>query len=158
MRALVLIPFVGFLAAPLAAQEWRDELRSDLVTMQGAKMVIEESGLVTITLPDYEPSKFQAKLHSEAPVGGVISRDNFVAVTTMMETMLLLTAFAEAYQVPASQFVQGWDFTELEAPIGTPDLEVNLVMTGDGMQFEVVNTSTGERSRETMTWAEVYGK
>jgi hypothetical protein len=54
--------------------------------------------------------------------------------------------------------MQGYDYTELEQPIGTPDLEMNLFMTAEGMQIEFVNTGTGERSRNRMTWAEVYGK
>lgn len=42
--------------------------------------------------------------------------------------------------------------------VGTPDMELNLFMTDDGMQFEVVNTASGQRSRNTMTWAEVFAK
>jgi hypothetical protein len=31
-------------------------------------------------------------------------------------------------------------------------------MTEEGMQIEVVNTATGRRNRETMTWAEVFSQ
>jgi len=50
------------------------------------------------------------------------------------------------------------DFTELAAPIGTPDVELNLIMTNEGLQFEWVNTADGQRRRWTSTWAEVFGK
>jgi hypothetical protein len=72
--------------------------------------------------------------------------------------MTFLTVYAEAYQVPASQFLQAVDFTELAAPIGTPDVELNLIMTNEGLQFEWVNTADGQRRRWTSTWAEVFGK
>jgi hypothetical protein len=37
-------------------------------------------------------------------------------------------------------------------------MELNLVMTNDGMQLEVVNTTTGQRSRQTMMWEQMYSK
>jgi hypothetical protein len=87
-----------------------------------------------------------------------MSRDNFVAITAQMMVVTFLTVYAEAYQVTARQFLQAVDFTELAAPIGTPDVELNLIMTNEGLQFEWVNTADGQRSRSTMTWAEVYAK
>jgi hypothetical protein len=60
--------------------------------------------------------------------------------------------------VNALDFIQAVDFTELAAPIGTPDIELNLFMTDEGMQFEWVNTANGLRSRWTSTGAEIYGK
>ncbi len=145
-------------AAPVQAQEWREELLEEAVELRDGKMVIEEFGLVKIAFPGYEAAQFQVKLYSEAPATGVISRDNFVAWTAMMNMILLLGRSAIAYQVSAIDFMQGWDFTELKAPIGTPDLEVNLYMTGEGVQLEEVDTASGQRSRQTMTWAEVYAK
>jgi hypothetical protein len=55
-------------------------------------------------------------------------------------------------------FLQGLNYTELTAAIGTPDLDLNLVMTNEGMQLESVITASGERSRQTITWAEVFAK
>jgi len=69
-----------------------------------------------------------------------------------------MTALAESYQVPASQFLQALDYTELKSAIVTPDMELNLVVTNEGMQFEVVNTASGQRTRQTMTWEQVYAK
>ena len=156
--ALFLLSSLVVAAAPVQAQEWREELLEEAVELRDGKMVIEEYGLVKIAFAGYEASQFQVKLYSEAPATAVISRDNFVAMTAMMQLTILLNAFAEAYQVSATDFIKAWDLTELEAPIGTPDLEVNLYMTAEGMQIEVVNTASGERTRHTTTWAEVYGQ
>ena len=74
-----------------------------------------------------------------------MGRDSFVAITTQTFTTVLLSAFADSYQVPASVFVRGFEYTELTSAIGTPDFEVNLVMTAEGLQLEVVNTASNER-------------
>lgn len=140
------------------AQDWRQELQQDLVMVDSGKMLMEDVGLLKITIEGYEPKQFQVRTHAEAPLHGGISRDNFVSMATMMFTMTLISGFAEAYQVPASQFIAGYDFTDLKSAIGTPDFEINLFMTDEGMQFEFANTQTKQTNRWTMTWAEVYGK
>jgi hypothetical protein len=84
-------------------------------------MVADEYSLVKVAVRGYEPGQLQVEVH------------------------------AEGYRVPASQFLQAVDFTELAAPIGTPDVELNVFMTDDGLQFEWVNTADGQRSRWTST-------
>jgi hypothetical protein len=155
---MVLLGAVLIAAAPLAAQDWRAELSEELVTIQGGKMVIEDQALFKMNLTGYEPWQMQVQVHSEAPQGGIISRDMFVSLTSSMFYMVFVQALAEAYQVPASQFIEGLDVTDLEAIIGTPDMQLNLFMTNEGIQVEVVNTATGERSRQTSTWEEWYGR
>jgi hypothetical protein len=76
----------------------------------------------------------------------------------MIASTLFITALAEGYQLPASQFLQHVDYTQLKAAIGTPDLELNLIMTNEGMQIEVANNSSGQKTRSTMTWEQVYAK
>jgi len=106
----------------------------------------------------YEPAQVQVKVHSEAPQGGLVSRDNFVSLTTLMFSTTFIAALSESYKVSASQFIQGLDYAQLKSAIGTPDFELNLTMTNEGMQFEVVNTSSGQKTRQTMTWDQVFGK
>lgn len=159
MRVLVVLILAGFLVPPAAAQQdWKQQLAKELVTIKDGKMVYEEYDLAKITLPDYQPVQLQLKIHSEAPANGVISRDNFVALTSSLTLVTFYTAYAQTYKVPALQFLQAVDFTELTASIGTPDIELNLFMTDEGLQFEWVNTADGKRNRWTSTWAEVYAK
>lgn len=158
MRTLLMLTLAFLLVRPATAQEWKQQLAKELVTIRAGKMVADEYQLVKIQVPGYEPTQIQLKVHSEAPAVGLMSRDNFVAITTQLVVITFYTAFAEAYQVPASQFLQAVDFTELARPIGTPDVEINLFMTADGLQFEWVNTSTGQRERSTMVWADVFAK
>ena len=119
-------------------------------------MTIDDVGLVKIELEGYEPVSFQFKVHSEAPRAGIISRDSFVAMTSTMTHLLLTTVFADAYQVTASDFLSGLSITDLKSIIGNADLELNMFMTDEGVQFEIVNTGTNQRNRFTQTWEEIY--
>ena len=73
-------------------------------------------------------------------------------VLTVLQTML-----AEAYNFSAIEFFQGYDTEDLEAPIGRPDLEISIFMTGEGFQLEICNTLAGDVSRVTETWEETMG-
>jgi len=158
MRALHVVVALLVLSPLAHAQEWRDQLKADVVKIHESKMLCDEVGLYKVQLEGYPPAQMQVKVHSEAPVDGVISRDNFVSLTTLTFTTLFLGVLSEAYNVPASRFLDAVDYSELQAPIGTPDLELNLVMTNEGMQIEIVNTAASARSRQTMTWAEAFAK
>lgn len=146
------------IAPGLYAQDWREQLSREAVTIKDGKMVYEQTGLAKLEIAGYEPARFQVRVRSEAPAKGVISRDNFVSLTAQTFVTLFLMVFAEAYEVPASAFLEGFEYTELAAPIGTPDVELNLAMTSEGIQIEIVNTASGERSRHTETWAQVFKK
>jgi len=152
------IVLLCLVATPVRAQEWRAQLKADAVVIRGGKMIYNEVGLYKIKVPGYDSTQVQVRVHSEAPLGGLVSRDNFVSLTTLMFTMTFVAALSESYQVPASRFLQGLDYTQLKTAIGTPDLELNLVMTNEGMQFEVVNTSTGQETQQTQTCAQVFAK
>ena len=145
-------------ATPSSAQDWRAQLKADAVVIRGGKMIYDEVGLYKVKVTGYEPAQVQVKVHSEAPQGGMVSRDNFVSLTTLMFTMTFVAVLAESYRVTATQFLQGLDYTQLKSAIGTPDYELNLTMTNEGMQFEVVNTSSGQKTRQTQTWEQVFAK
>lgn len=144
----------AILAAPSSGVA--QDLSSDLVVERDGMYVYEEYGIARVQLPGNDLVKFQVKLSSEAPADGTISRDNFVAITVTTDILVLLAGFGQGYDATVSEFLDAYDYTELDAPIGTPDYEVNLRMTGEGMQLEFVNTATGDVSRTVWTWEEVY--
>ncbi len=145
-------------AAPVSGQDWRAQLKGDGVVIRDGKMLYDEVGLYRIKVPGYAPAQVQVNVHSEAAQGGSVSRDNFVSLTAFMFSMTFLAALSESYKVPASQFLHGLGYSRLKSAIGTPDLELNLVMTDEGMQLEVVNAPPGQRTRQTMTWEQVFAK
>ena len=136
LRAAALLSII---VSPVFAQDWRQELKADLVTIANGKMTLNDIGLYKIAVPGYQAAQYQVKIHSEAPAVGTISRDNFVSLTSMTASTVFITALAEGYRIAASDFMQHVDYTELKSAIGTPDLELNLTMTSEGIQFEIVN-------------------
>lgn len=141
----------------LAQNDWQTQLRANLVAIRGTKMIYEEFGIYKLTIPGYESTDYQTKIYAEAPATDVISRDNFVAFTTMLSNTSFMLLFAEAYNVSASVFLENFHFEELANPIGKPDLEVNIFMTAQGYQLEIVNNNNGEKNRVTQTWKELLG-
>jgi hypothetical protein len=160
MRMLSL-PLLAMLLLPSLARsqtDWQSRLQKDLVTIQGGKMVLDHYRLDKIQFPDIDPVNLQVKLHAEAPVVGLISRDNFVAHSITFGTMIMFLSYSEAYGVTMSQFLEAYDSEDLDAPIGTPNTEVNIIMTTAGVQFEIVNNLTGQRIRTIQSWEDLLGE
>lgn len=137
------------------------KLFEEIVKIVDGKMVSTEYGL--LSFPAVSNEKRQIKLYAEVPAEGVISRDNFVAITTMLQTMILLQMAAEAHSqfaIASTEFLENLDesfeFEELDEPIGRVDLEFNFYMNKGGLQIEIVNTINGSTNRSTVTWNEMF--
>jgi hypothetical protein len=126
------------------ANDWKTELAGPLVKIAGDKMIYEELELCTAPAEKgAQPTFFQVKTRSEAPKSKFISRDYFVAITASM-IMEILRQFGEP------------DCRTLRAPIGTADIEINIYMAAEGMQVEFTNTGTGQKTRNTVRWEEMF--
>jgi hypothetical protein len=150
MRKLTPLIFVAtsLFALEAAAQDWKKELASPLVRLAGRKMLIEQHELCAIPSAQKEqlrPSSLQVKTRSEAPQGKFVSRDNFVAITT-----------AVALNVLAQ--LGGAECKTLKAPIGSADLEISIQMTEEGFQVEYHDTRTGQKSRNTTRWEQLFAQ
>ncbi len=157
MRAAAALTIFLLVPTLLSAQDWREELREDLVVHRDGKMIIEEYSMERVNLPGYEPLELQVKFYAEVPHDNTISRDKFVGMSSYLLVTVLQTMLAETYNVSALEFLQGYDTEDLDAPIGRPDLEISVFMTGEGFQLEIRNTLSGEVRRVTETWEETMG-
>ena len=157
MRIVSTLALMLSIPSILIAQDWREELREDLVVHRDDKMVIESYSMERVNLPGYEPVELQVKFYMETPHDDAISRDNFVAFSTYFGVTVLLSMLAEPFNVSATEFLAAYESEDLDAPIGRPDLEISIFMTGEGFQLEIRNTRTNEVSRVTETWESVLG-
>ena len=108
--------------------DWQKELLEETVEIKEDKMVIEEFGLLSI--PSAPDASMQLKLYSEAPAAGVVSRDNLVAISAMLQTTFMLeVAMALAANTNAESLRDLFDYKELDEPIGNVDVEINLYMS-----------------------------
>lgn len=135
-----------------------EKLLEDVVTVENDKMTTEEFGL--LSFPWAPGDKTQLRFYSEAPRSGLISRDNFVGITAVLQTSVLF-GFAMEIKSATSANIESmsidevFDFDELDAPIGNVDLEINVYMSKGGLQIEFVNTRANSTERNTMTWKEI---
>jgi hypothetical protein len=154
--ASALLLFLSISCLHAQTPDWKTELGEDLVEIQGDKMMLEEYALIKLNVQGQETNNLQVKLYAEAPKDGIISRDNFVNLTSMVTYMSLLEIYANAYQLSASEYFQAVDIEQIPNPIGTPDIELNLTATNAGLQIEFVSTADNQRRRVTQTWEEMY--
>lgn len=136
-------------------------LFKEIVKIEDGKMTSTEFGL--FSFPMLSGERLHLKLYAEAPAVGVISRDNFVAITTTMQAMILFEIAADVYSksdVSWAEFMKNptgvFDIDELNEPIGSVDLEINFYMNQGGLRIEVVDTSSGRTERHNLTWNEVF--
>lgn len=146
LTSALLLAAAVFLPAS-QAQDWRKELKADVVTVKDGKMTIERAEIFK-TEEEGESVSLQIKLTAECPESAGISRDNFVAFTMIAYMKYLETvAGGEAYSTEA-----------LESLIGKPDLEISIDMTKDGFQIRGVNNKSGEKENATTKWADIFKK
>ncbi|MBS0657032.1 MAG: hypothetical protein JSR82_02145 [Verrucomicrobia bacterium] len=140
LSAAVLLPAAS-------AQDWRKDLKADVVTVKDGKMIIERAEILK-TEEEGESVSLQVKLVAECPESAGISRDNFL-VFTMVAYMKMLEGVAggEAYSTES-----------LEGLIGKADIEINVDMTKDGFQLRSVNNKSGDKDNATTKWADIFKK
>ncbi len=95
MRVVSTLALILSIPSILNAQDWREELREDLVVHRDGKMIIEEYSMERVNLPGYEPLELQVKFYFEAPHDGTISRDMFVGMSTHLSLTVLQMMLAE---------------------------------------------------------------
>jgi hypothetical protein len=146
LTPLILVA-TSLFALEAAAQEWRKELAEPLVKLTSGKMLIETHELCQIpsSRSRQQKSTLQIKTRSEAPQGRLISRDNFVAITTTVALDVLAQ-------------LGGAECKTLKAPIGSADLEISIQMTAEGFQAEYHDTRTGQKSRNTTRWEQLFAQ
>lgn len=90
---------------------------------------------------------YQIKSYAEAPIN-IISRDNFIGYYCAVITMIELVILSETANL------DNINFTNLDEIIGSPDMIINIIMTKNGIQFEV-NNNERNISRNTILWEDL---
>lgn len=126
-----------FAAASSWGQTSKAELLKDIVKVVGSKMTSNDYTLVTFS----NGNSLQVKAYAEAPATGLISRDNFIALTTTIVASTIEELTKED---------EGAKTKDLSAVIGNPDITIKTFVAKEGVQVEVT-TSEGV-NRNTIAW------
>ena len=138
------------------------QLKTELVVEKDGKFTLDRVRLCQVFRPEElgggATPPFQVKAHMEAPTT-VISRDRFVALGTELAVGLRVNFASDLIkELTPGQALQALQCKQVEAAIGTVDLEVSIVMTSDGMQIEITETDSGQKQKQTTTWEQVLGE
>lgn len=128
-----------FISANSGAEtiDWRKELKKDMVKVSKGKMTITEYEVCKLA-----DSSIQIKTYSEAPTK-IISRDNFVALTAV-------------YATEFSRQIGDLKCKDIDAPIGSVDVEILLYMTSQGIKMELQDKRTNTKNSGTVLWSEIF--
>ncbi len=154
LRSLSLAVLALLVAEPSVAGANRRLL--DLVRIEKGRFLYDQSSICELQVPGRTTSKFQMRTHAESPSQSVVSRDHFVSLVTQIEQTWALGIAQRASGLAPVEALRALSCTPLEQPIGTPDLELNVAMTVEGLQVEMTDTASAKKSRSVQTWAEVY--
>jgi len=139
-RAPLLLAFFISACFQLSAQNYQARLLKDVVKIVGKKMTFNHYTMIALS----NGNKIQVKTYSEAPSSGVISRDNFVAFSSIVSDHIIVELSKEDRDARSH---------ELEDVIGKPDVTVNIYMAKAGIQIETITMAGVDKS--TMQWADI---
>lgn len=139
---LSLFLFSCLLSAGAQAQAWKDALTAPVIVEQNGKWTITDFLLLTFE----DETTRQIKIYSEAPIGGLMTRDNFIAFASQFSIVTIYELFPGEY-APSS-------IDELDEIIGNADLELSSFMSNSGIQVEAKGDLGVNRT--TYTWEEWY--
>ncbi|MDX2128495.1 MAG: hypothetical protein SFU91_05610 [Chloroherpetonaceae bacterium] len=125
----------------LFAQDYQAFLMKDMVAIESGKY--KTTGYSIITFSDGHT--LQVKSYAEAPASGVISRDHFVA---------LFSILAHSIGDEFTKGDEGAKSKDVDELIGNPDVVINCFMTKNGIQVEI-KTNQGT-NRQTMKWSDLF--
>ena len=138
------------LSAHAASEDWRSEITRDYVSARDGRLCYEST---SICRADGEKN-VQLRTVAEA-ADSAVSRDFFVSFVTARE---LGFVFRLQIAIAARGHKGVLDCSNLQGPIGKPDVTLELVITADGYQVQELGPGGEVALRETKSWAEVYEK
>ncbi len=143
------------LSTPAAAgTDWKAMIGAESVAIADGKMRIEEYQLCKVNVPGAAKTSMQIRSYTEAPLNAGISRDFVVSFSAITQTVMVMTFGAAAATGTDIEPLKALSCDAITAPIGKVDLEVNLYMTGEGFQLEVV--ADGQSNRQSSRWEDTF--
>lgn len=145
MRRFLLLGLVLATCPAAAEPRWKTELRKDLVQVKDGKYVVDRYSVCSVANAPPETATFQTRAYAEAPVD-LMNRDHVVAYVTEANLLTVLGLTSGGAQV---------ECRPAATPAAQVDLETRLLMTAEGMNWEIRNREGGSDTT-SVTWADVF--
>lgn len=154
-----LTPFLllacALFAAPSTAnaQQWKAELKRDLVEVKDGKMVYSE---VEICELKGQTDSLDVRWNATAPAKGVISRDQFITFMNSFEASFI----AQMMKAKGLDYFDDVDCNPPKKKVKKDDkLDMTISVTLDAKNIHVKLEAPDKETKEmTMKWTDVLGK
>ena len=143
-------------AKPSSEPAWKADLARDLVTVQDGVMTMDEAGVLAIsTVPRTE---LRVRIRCDAPVRGVVSRDNFVAVTTALYNSIFVGVVSGLLpELPAAKIGSVFDFRSDAQSKESSDITISISLDVKGILIQVSNARNANVQKYPIPWEQYFG-
>lgn len=143
-------------AKPSSEPAWKADLVRDLVTVKDGVMTMDEAGVLAIsTVPRTE---LRVRIRCDAPVKGVVSRDNFVAVTTALYNSIFVGVVSGLLpELPAAKIGSVFDFRSDPRSKESSDITISISLDAKGILIQVSNARNANVQKYPIPWEQYYG-
>ena len=134
-------------------------LKQELVVHSGGKYTHDQTNVCRMLLPDSlgggYTDPFYVKRHIESP-SEIMSRDRFVSISTrILLTNRVVFAHTFAKNITVAEAFDAVNCTPVEAPQKAVDFDVSVVMQEHGIQIKILDTASGKKSLDELSWAKM---
>jgi len=156
----VLVLFVFVYVHPSGSQDKvysKEHILTDIVQVKDGKFILEEYRICQIRKPKEfgggASLPLKVRRHVEAPAEGVVSRDNFIRISTEVLNSLGIPFVAQMIKgISAEQAQTALVCKQFLRPFGAYDFEINLSMDENGMILDILETTTKEKKQRLLSW------
>jgi hypothetical protein len=155
---------IAFLSSAVYAQDiklqpaealWKGELARELVTVKDGVMSMDEGGVLAVNT--VEKTELRVRIKSESPVKGVVSRDNFVAITTALYNSIFIgVASGLLPELPASKIGQVFDFRNDPKSKSAADITIAISIDAKGILIQVSNSRNSNVQKYPIAWEQYF--
>ncbi len=137
-------------------------MKKDRVIHQGGQFKIEGYHICRLYRPKHlgggVSKPFQVSARAQAPVQGIVSRDNFLVLYTEIALGLRVKYAADIIKgLTPIQALDALQCEQIDAPLGKVDLEVDVNMDNEGIKIEILKPATGKKQSQINSWEDLFG-
>jgi hypothetical protein len=130
--------------------DWQAHLQGSSFSSDGTTHSYGEYMRCEAAEAGHTPLTLQLRYSATAPAS-VMSRDNFVAITTALNIMGEIRNASEL-GMTFEQYAEQFDCTPVASPIGQVDVQIHYVFAAEGIQIQTLDGAGAVVEQSTVTW------
>ncbi len=149
----ILLCVICLFSASVSAQnsvDWQAYLQGSPFSSDGATHSYGEYIRCEAVEASQTQSVMQLRYSAAAPAS-VMSRDNFVSMTTALNVMMEI-GIASELGMTFEQFAERFSCTPVASPIGQVDAQIHYVFAAEGIQIQTLDGAGVVVEQSTVTW------